>query len=556
MAITSQELENDQIARRTIMEYEYMSGYRGNWNSHWEEVADRVMPSDQTLFVSRGTRAEGVKRTQELFDSTAQMSLLRFAAILDSLLTPRNQTWHKLTVDHPGLKKDRATKLWLEQTNRLLFKFRYAPDANFSSQNQQNYKSLGAYGNGIQFIDQLHTGEGIRYRNVHLSECYLGENHQGMIDRIYRYFPLTARQAIGQFGAQALPDQITNMMNSNPLTMFWFIHAVGPREQDYDPFRKDYRGMPWYSHYVSMQGSKLVSTGGYTSFPYAISRYEQYTGEVYGRSPAMEVLPVIKTLNEQKKTMLKQGHRAVDPVLMAHDDGIASGFSLKPGALNYGGVTADGKPLIHALPVGNVQYGKDMMDDERSVIKDAFLVSLFQILTENPQMTATEVMERTREKGILLAPTIGRQQSEYLGPMIHREIDVLARQGLLPPLPPALVEAHGEYNVMYDSPLNRMQRSEEAAGLMRTVENAITVAQATQDPSMLDNFDWDVILPEIADIQGVPARWMNSKEKIDELRKKRAQDKQVEQMSQAAPGAAAVMNAQTKNRQAGGQGAA
>ena len=43
-----------------------------------------------------------------------------------------------------------------------------------------------------------------------------------------------------------------------------------------------------------------------------------------------------------------------------------------------------------------------------------------------PQMTATEVIERTNEKGILLAPTIGRQQSEYLGPMIERELDRIA----------------------------------------------------------------------------------------------------------------------------------
>jgi hypothetical protein len=42
-----------------------------------------------------------------------------------------------------------------------------------------------------------------------------------------------------------------------------------------------------------------------------------------------------------------------------------------------------------------------MMLEEQALIKDTFLVSIFQILSENPEMTATEVMERTREKGIL-----------------------------------------------------------------------------------------------------------------------------------------------------------
>jgi hypothetical protein len=142
----------------------------------------------------------------------------------------------------------------------------------------------------------------------------------------------------------------------------------------------------------------------------------------------MLVLPSLKVLNEEKKTVLKQGHRVVDPVLLAHDDGVLDNFSMRGGALNYGGVTAEGRPLVHTLPTGNIAIGKELMDDERMVINDAFLVTLFQILTETPEMTATEVIERTREKGALLSPTMGRQQSEYIGPMIEREVDLLMQQ--------------------------------------------------------------------------------------------------------------------------------
>jgi len=260
----------------------------------------------------------------------------------------------------------------------------------------------------------------------------------------------------------------------------------------------------------------------------------------------MEVLPAIKTLNEEKKTMLKQGHRAVDPILLVHDDGIIDTFSLKPGSLNAGGITADGRPLVQALQVGNVAIGKDMMDDERAVINDAFLVSLFQILTETGQMTATEVLERTREKGILLAPTLGRQQSEYLGPMIDRELDILARQGLLPPMPGILKEAQGDYTVQYDSPLSRAQRAEEASGLMRTVETALQVVNVTQNLEAIDHFDWDIIIPEISQIQGVPPRWMKSMDAVAAIRDQRSQAAQQQQQMEAAPGNAAMLNAATK----------
>jgi hypothetical protein len=233
----------------------------------------------------------------------------------------------------------------------------------------------------------------------------------------------------------------------------------------------------------------------------------------------------------------------VDPVLLSHDDGILDTFSLKPGTMNPGGVSAEGRALVHTLPTGNLAAGQDLMDMERSVINDAFLVSLFQILIETPTMTATEVLERAREKGALLSPTMGRQQSEMLGPMIERELDVLSKQGLLSPMPPLLAEAEGEFEIEYDSPLSRSQRSEEAAGWLRTLEAAIAYANTTQDLSVLDQFNTDVIYQQLAEINAVPASWMNDLETVKAQREQRAQQQQTQQMVEAAPAAAGVMKA-------------
>lgn len=539
----------ENFAGELIEEFGRISGDRGNWESHWQEIAERVLPAYSHTFNRNSFRTPGEKRTEFIFDSTASVALKRFGAILDSLLTPRNSTWHRLLVSEPQLNRDRTIRLWFEEVNRLLFKYRYAPKANFASQNQQNYLSLGAFGSGCIFTDQLRAERGLRYRAIGLGEIYFLENHQGIIDAAYRRFQLTARQAEQQWGDK-VPEAIRGKQDKSE--KFWFLHCVKPRE-DYDPERLDYQGMPWASYYVSEEGQVLLAEEGFTSFPYAISRYEQAPGEIYGRSPAMDVLPAIKTLNEEKKTMLKQGHRTVDPILLVHDDGIISNFSMKPGALNAGGVSADGRALVHTLPTGSLAAGKEMMDDERAIINDAFLVTLFQILVETPQMTATEVMERTREKGILLAPTIGRQQSEYLGPLIEREIDLLIRQGLVPPPPPALLEAAGEYRVEYDSPLSRAQRAEEVAGTMRTIETTLGIVNVTQDPAPLDHFNWDVIIPEMAEIQAVPTRWMRAADQVKKLRDGREKQQQDQQAVNALPGMAAITKAQAVAAEKGGQ---
>jgi Bacteriophage head to tail connecting protein len=237
-------------------------------------------------------------------------------------------------------------------------------------------------------------------------------------------------------------------------------------------------------------------------------------------------------------------------VLLIADDGIV-GMDLRPGAMNKGGVSADGRPLVHVLPSGNIQINEKMMDMERAIINDTFLVTLFQILTETPQMTATEVIERVNEKGILLAPTIGRQQSEYLGPMIDRELDILSRLNLLPPMPPRLQEAQGEYAVEYTSPLAKAQKAGEASGFYRWADKAIEYAHATGDPAPLDLIDFDAALPETAQIFGVPERWVADDDAIKAKRKSRADAAARQEQIQAAPAQAAMMKAQVAQAEAG-----
>lgn len=526
---------------------------RGTLEAHWEEIARRVLPSYAGSFTGRGVTTEGEKRTEDMVDATAALALPKFAAALESMLTPRNQMWHRLRALDKSLARNRTVNVYFDEVTEALFRYRYAPMANFASQAHENYIGLGAFGTGAMYVDRLQwfKEKGLRYRSIHLSEVVFLTNHQGIVDTALRRFDLTARNAVQKFtrpnGTTDLPPEIVEAAQDQAKAenKFWFIHCVEPRSEadGYDPQRVDHKGMRFASRYVSETGWAVVEDGGHNTFPYPISRHVVAPGETYGRSPAMLVLPSIKVLNEEKKTVLKQGHRTVDPVLLAHDDGALDAFSLKPGSMNYGGVNAEGRPLVHTLPVGNIMIGKDLMDDERAVINDAFLVTLFQILVDSPQKTATEVLEMTREKGILMSPTMGRQQSEFLGPMIEREIDVLAMQGLLPQKPAILQEFDAEYETIYDSPLSRAQRAENASGFLRWMDNAMNYVKMTGDPRPLDFANWDVAQPELADIMAVPARWVNDLQQVAALRAQRSQASQDQQMIEAAPAVAGLVKA-------------
>lgn len=544
-----------EIVRDIMQEFSQYTSWRSTFAGQWEEAAELILPTSRNTFFYQNFSWPGQKKNYQQIDASGMLALHRFAAICDSLLTPRNMTWHTLSANSAYVMKDRLTRLWFEEVTKILFKYRYAPNANFAAQNNSNFQSLGAFGNATMFIDAFdgrHYGGqmGLRYKAVPLGETFFGENHQGMVDRIIRWFRMTAYQAAQRWGEAALPPALTSALEQHSQWMYSFLHCVRPR-RDHDHKRLDQRSLPFESYYVSVEGQCLMQPGGgYRIFPFAVSRYDQTPLEVYGRGPAQITLPSLKTLNAQKRTFLKQAHRAADPVLLTNDDGLVD-FSLRPGAVNKGGVSADGKTLVQVLPTGNIQVSEKMMEMERAVINDTFLVTLFQILVETPQMTATEVVERANEKGILLAPTIGRQQSEYLGPLINRELDILSRMSLLPPMPPRLQEANGEYDVVYTSPLARAQHAEEAAGFMRTLESVKELVNITQDMSLLDRFDFDTAIPDIANIQAVPERWMADDEAVAGKRKGRAQAQARQEAIQAAPAQAAMMKAQAVQTKAG-----
>lgn len=524
---------------------------RGNWNQQWEEAASLIIPAHRNSFQSYGMDNAygntGQKKTELQFDSAVSIAAQRFSAVLESLCTPQSAEWHRLVPADKTLKRNRAVRMFFDELNQRLFELRRRPVANFVGNSQQVYLSLGVYGNGQMFIDQPDDEPGLRYRNMHLGEVYYCENHAGIVDTFYRAFYLTARQIVQMFSkpGDTVPEEVKEKLK-NPTQAeekMEVLHCVYPRS-DFDPRRVDPKGMRYASLYILLKTQAELRESGFNSFPMPTARYTQMSGEVYGRGPAQWVLPSIKVLNEQKKTVLKQGQRVVDPVLLAHDDGNLGSFSLRAGHLNPGTMTKDGKRLVDVLPTGNIAVGDKMMEMERQVINDAFLITLFQILIDTPQMTATEVLERAREKGMLIAPTAGRINAEFLGRMIERELDLMFQQGLMPEVPAMLRDSEAaEYFIEYDNPMSRMQRAEKASGFMRALAVASEYAKNTGDVTPLDWFDFDVATPEILDIHGAPTAWTRTPEAVEQIRAARGQQAEAQQMIEAAPAVAGMAKA-------------
>lgn len=502
-----------------IRTQEQMENDRSVLDGHYREIAERCLPRHDHF--QRRDMQEGEKRTEKIFDSTALLALDRAASAIDSLITPTSQMYQKLDPEDDRLMEDRETRLYLDELNKMLFRMRYRPRANFAHQAHECYVSLMAFGTLGLYIDEV-LGVGSQYKSISLAELYICEDHAGMIDMVHRKFPMQARQAYQKWGNN-LPEKIIKAAEKEPLLKFDFLHCVRPNVEQ-KLRMKDYRGMPISSYYIAYEGQKMLDEGGYWTMPYAISRHVTAPKETYGRSPVMMVLPDIKMVNEMEKTTLRAAHKIVDPPLLLYGDGILSAFSTRPNALNFGGVDEQGRQLVHPMKTGsNLPIVLEMSEQKRKVINDALYVTLFQILVQNPQMTATEALIRAQEKGQLLAPTVGRQQSEFLGSCTVRELDMIARSGVLPPMPRKLRRSGGGVKAVYTSPLERLRRSDEGVAISRTFDFAAKMAEVTQDPSVFDNWDTDKMAREIGDIYGIPEKLKRDTKAIEKIRAGRQQ---------------------------------
>ena len=105
--------------------------------------------------------------------------------------------------------------------------------------------------------------------------------------------------------------------------------------------------------------------------------------------------------------------------------------------------------------------------------------------------------------------------------MVERELTILGRSGSLPVMPPALADAGGAFEIEYDSPLSRAQRSEEGIGVVRTLEMVAPLAAA--DPSVMDNYNTDEIARLAAQVNGAPQKILRPVEARDAMRRERTE---------------------------------
>ena len=492
---------------------------RSNWETHWQEVADLVIPRKSDII---DHKVRGDKRHLEVFDATAIHSLELLASSLHGMLTSSANRWFSLRYKEVALNEDDTAKEWLEDvTDKMYVAFQRS---NFQQEIFETYHDLCAFGTAGMFIEEDET-DIVRFSARHIKEIYISENAKGLVDCIYRRFKLTAKAAVDKFGIDNVSRQLQNIVKNSPFDEIEFCHVVKPRDI-YNPKKEDKMNMPFISVYMEMESSKIISIGGFREFPYVVPRFLKASNEIYGRSPGMNSLPDVKVLNKMVEVGLKAAQKQVDPPLLVPDDAMMLPIRTAPGSLNY--FRAGSRDRIEPLNIGaNNPLGLNMEEQRRKAISQTFHVDQL-LVTENRNMTATEVAQRAEEKMRILGPTLGRLQVELLNPTVIRVFNIMLRNNLFQQAPEILADQ--EIDVEYVSPMALAQKGQELNSIIRGLE---IFGQVGAVAPVTDYIDPQGLVKEIIKILGIPAKVIRSDAEVQEIteQKQAAQEQQQQMMN-------------------------
>ena len=518
------ELTAEQIIRR----FEKAKLDRSNWDHHWQEVADLVLPTRD--FITR--RTAGERRRSKIYNDTASEAAESLAAALDGMLTNTAIRWFSLVPDDLTVVEDEEVGSWLYDTETRMLAWFDSTDSGFAIAAHETYLDLVTFGTAVTLV--VKAGGSLSYRAKQLANFYMRESESGEMSEMYRKFEMTCMDAYERWGD--LVSEETAKKAKDPKKSddkVSYLHYIYRRRHT-DYGRMDGINKPWASIYIETKKKRVISRGGFDSNPYLTPRWSKSAEETYGRSPAMKMLPSIKVVNAMSRTQIEAAELAVRPPLMMPANSVEGPILTAPGSIMYirGGTRDFPQPLITGA---RPDIAEGMIQGRESRIEKAFFLDSLK-LPDRDRMTATEIIQRRQEGLIFASPILSRLYAEWLNPIIQRTFAWMMEANLLPPPPMAL--AGGGLNIHYVSPMAISKRAAESQAFIQAMSIATPLIQA--DPDVMSNLDSDVAFRAIMNQNNVNPIYLRSARDVMMARQREQEAVAQQQQIEAAQGGAAA----------------
>ena len=512
-----------------IKQFDYKQGQRGNWDSYRQDVVSFVLPRKSWITTPKVNGA----RLQDdfLYDSRANLALKESAAGFHSKLTNPATRWYESRTMNQKFMQSGNVQRYFKEVDDVQFEVMGA--SNFDASMIEFYTDDLSIGVATVLTEEDHKRH-VRYTSVPVEQINVERDDRGEVCKVWRHFKFTAYQCQARWKNKITPEMKKAIDDDKGFDKFEIIHFVSERYQR-DAAKPDSVNMPWESVWIAKKEALALDEAGFMDCPYDQARFWVHSDDDDGGySPAMDVLAAIKTVNAQKRTIIRAGQKAVDPGYMAPVKFWTAPLNGNPGAMNYYDATKYKLEQFARLPGGEqVREGVELMQMEQALIDRGFFLPLFRALSDQTkQMTVPEVQQRVAEGLALIGPVVGRM-TNTIERVLTRTYGILDRRLLFPP-PPKEIQGQ-EMAINFLSPLAKAQRQSELQGLLAWTQYVMSMVEAF--PSVRDLVDTDRVVNISRDLIGIDPSVINEEDKVKKIRARNAQMAQQQQqleMAQAA----------------------
>ena len=150
-------------AKDLIRRFESARSVRYNWEHHWQEVADLVLPTREFTY----DYAPGEKRRNRIYSDVAPEAAETLAAALSGMLTNTSVRWFSLIATDDRMKESQAVSKYLYDTTQIMLDYFDSQQSGFSIASHEMYLDIVTFGTGVMQV--MDSGNGIRFQAKPLS---------------------------------------------------------------------------------------------------------------------------------------------------------------------------------------------------------------------------------------------------------------------------------------------------------------------------------------------------------------------------------------------------
>lgn len=473
---------------------------RDSWQQLLLDAYDFTAPTRlSTRYASRTPGA----RVNRMFDSTAMVSLMRFANRIAKDYFSGD--WFALKTGALVERLDQDAKDQMareaETLTRQAGHVFNAPE--FKSALKETLIDTGI-STGFIMVGRGDARRPVRFVTMSLDECAMDLGPWRDVAGVFFKREWTVRSVFEAWPNGQFEDQFRNRLETEPE-----VHVEINQDVTYDYAARRWKLLVYckdYESYIHEETSRTC--------PIVTPRLFTLPGQVYGFGIVMLALPTIKTLNKAMELMLRAAALAMAGIFTRVDDGVFNPDTarIEPGA--FWAVARNGGalgPSIQKLdPPGDIQLSgivlQELRQQVQQVMEDVQLPP-----TENSPRSAVEVAERIKRSA--LDQTGAEVLLAELGvPLVNRVLEILHDFKVI------------EDAVEIDGQILKMELASPAALAQQAnpVQAIATWLQMIQaiNPQMLHVMTpLDQTLAELGQSIGVPQHLINTKVDREEVMK-------------------------------------